>query len=130
VDNKFIYQNFRLVTSNNNLLKYFIDDQYNGFHELNEKMEDYYIGDGENILFREKIIYNNLIVVKFEILNNIKFDIEEKSFDVTTNIPYNNGCLSCDYFVPKDRICKYYREMGIKIKNNCVDFKQRRENDG
>lgn len=127
-DNKNIYQNFRLVTSNISLLKYFIDDKYLGYYTLDDSLKDYYIGNGESIIFRDKSIYNNLIIVTYEKLTpDAKYDSSEKNFEVYTTIPYNNGCLSCEYFVKKDRVCQYIREVGITIKNNCNDFKQKEE---
>lgn len=124
-DHNNIYQNFRLVTSNITLLKYFTDDKYVGYHDLSSELEKYYIGDGENIVFRKKTVYNNLVVIMYERLNLIEYDNSEKNFDITTDIPISNGCLSCEYFRKKNRICMYSREIGIKIKKNCDDFKQK-----
>jgi len=130
-DHKYIYQNFRLVTSNSKLLKFFTNDKYTGFHELDEALRIYYIGDGENIIFRKKTIYNNLVVITYERLNDdIKYDNSEKNFDVITTIPFNNGCISCEYFRKKNRICMYAYIVGIKIKKSCEDFKQKDSESG
>lgn len=128
-----VFQNFRLVTSDIRLLQYFTDDKFLGYHILEREMSNYFIGDGETIVYRKTIHYNNLITVVFE-----KFDPNAKisneylnvQFTVEAPIPATLGCKDCTYFRKKYRQCLYYQEMGMTIRKNCADFKQKEVNHG
>lgn len=125
---KFIYQNFRLVTSNFSVLKYFLEDKFSGYYRLNDKMGKYYIGDVDNIEFDKKIVQGNLLTVVYKKNTDkaiLKF--EEAQFKVRTTIPENEGCISCTYWRKRHRRCLYYGILGMTKKENCVDFRQKEE---
>lgn len=125
---KYIYQNFRLVTSDMRLLQYFTDDKFIGYYILERKMAKYYIGDGENIVYRKKTYYNNLITVTFERMNDIDIPAQallNVQFLAETNIPSILGCKDCIYFKKKYSQCTYSQDMGIKMKKSCLDFRQK-----
>jgi hypothetical protein len=118
-----------LVTSNIRLLQYFIDDKYLGYHILENEMAKYFVGDGENIIFRNKTNYSNLVSVEFEKLNkSAKVPESDKGaqFMVEAPIPATTGCKSCEYFRRKNKMCLYYQQIGINLKESCSDFKQKR----
>ena len=128
-----IFQNFRLVTSDIRLLQYFTNDKFIGYHVLEKEMLKYYIGDGENIVYRKKMCYNNLITVVFEKLNKDFSDSNEYSniqFIIEAPIPATLGCKDCIYFKKKYKQCLYYQQMGIKLRKNCADFRQKEVNHG
>jgi hypothetical protein len=128
-----IFQNFRLVTSDFRLLQYFIDDKFLGYHILEKEISKYYIGDGENIVYRKKIYYNNLFTVVFEKLNenvNCSGEFLNAQFTIEAPIPATLGCKNCTYFKKKHRQCSYYQQMGIKMKKNCADFRQKEVDHG
>jgi hypothetical protein len=123
-----IFQNFRLVTSDIRLLQYFTDVKFLGYHILEKEMSKFYIGDGEKIVYRKTIHYHNLITVIFEKLDksvNIKDEFLNVQFTVEAPIPATIGCTDCTYFKKKYRQCLYYQQMGIKLRKNCADFKQK-----
>ena len=128
-----IFQNFRLVTSDIRLLQYFTDDKFTGYHILEREMSKFYIGDGENIVYRKKIYYNNLITVVFEKINknsNISSEYLNVQFTIEAPIPATLGCKDCTHFKKKHRQCLYYQQIGIKLRKNCADFKQKEVNHG
>lgn len=123
-----VFQNFRLVTSDVRLLQYFTDDKFLGYHILEQEMSKYYAGDGESIIYRKKIYYNNLITVVFEKLDKeatCQEQYQEAQFIVEAPVPASLGCKDCTHFRKKYRQCTYYQQMGITLKKNCVDFKQK-----
>jgi len=127
-DSKNIYQNFRLVTSDIRLLTYFVDEKFIGYYILDKEMSKYYAGDGEKIIFRNKKYFNNLITVTFDKLDKsvkARPEIENVQFEVEAPVPATMGCINCEYFRKSNRMCSYYQEMGIKIKKNCDDFRQK-----
>lgn len=127
-DSKCIYQNFRLVASDIRLLSYFIDEKFLGYYILDKEMSKYYAGDGEKIIFRTKVYFNNLISVTFDKLDKdvkIRDNIDNAQFSVEAPVPATQGCIDCEYFRKSNRMCSYYQEMGIKVKKNCYDFKQK-----
>jgi hypothetical protein len=126
--NKNIFQNFRLVTSDVRLLQYFTDDKFLGYHILEKEISKFYVGDGEKIVYRKKIYYNNLITVVFEKLEkNVTVSSEywDAQFIVEAPVPATLGCKDCTHFRKKYRQCLYYQQMGIKLRKNCADFKQK-----
>lgn len=126
-DNK-VYQNFRLVASNEKMLRYFTDDKFLGYNVLSDEIYKYYAGDGENIIFEDKRYFKNLITVRYKKLDpNATFDAKLKSgqFNVYTKIPLLEGCICCEYFRKKNKKCMYYQQVGIDIKKNCKDFRQK-----
>lgn len=128
-----VFQNFRLVTSDFRLLQYFTDDKFLGYHILEKEMLKYYIGDGENIVYRKKVYYNNLFTIFFEKLNeNVDCSNEYLSaqFTIEAPIPATLGCKNCIYFKKKHKQCLYYQQMGIKMRKNCADFRQKEVNHG
>jgi hypothetical protein len=123
-----VFQNFRLVTSDVRLLQYFTDDKFLGYHILEREMAKYYAGDGEVIIYRKKVYYNNLITVMFEKLKknaNTSSEYMDVQFTVEAPVPATLGCKDCEHFRKKYRQCLYYQQMGIKLKKNCADFKQK-----
>lgn len=127
-DKNKVYQNFRLVASNQKILRYFVEDKFLGYNTLNDKMYNYYAGDGENIVFREKKYFKNLITVIYEkLVPDANFDpsLASGQFNVTTNIPVIEGCTSCSHFRKKNKKCMYYQQVGIELKRNCKDFRQK-----
>lgn len=127
-DDSHVYQNFRLVTSDPSLLKYFVEPKFNGYHELSNEMEKYYAGNGETIFFNRKIVLNNLVTIVFDkTVREVSFDssITNLQFDVTTKLPNMLGCSDCAYYRKKNKKCLYYQQIGIMIKTNCQDFKQK-----
>lgn len=127
-DSKHVYQNFRLVTSEARLFQYFTDEAFLGYHLLEEKMSQYYAGDGEHIVFRNKSYYNNLIVVTFDKIDDkalVRKNVDNVQFQVSAPIPATQGCLSCIHFRKSNRLCTYYETIGIVVKENCVDFRQK-----
>ena len=128
-----IYQNFRLVTSDFRLLQYFTDDKFLGYHILEQEMSKYFIGDGETIVYRKTVYYNNLITVFFEKLNpnaNVSNEFLNVQFTVEAPIPATLGCKDCTFFRKKNRTCLYYQQMGMEIRKNCADFKQKEVDHG
>lgn len=123
-----VYQNFRLVTSDIRLLIYFVDERFLGYYILDGEMSKYYAGDGEKIIFRSKKYFHNLISVTFDKLDKsvkARAEIENAQFEVEAPVPATMGCINCEYFRKSNRMCSYYQEMGVKIKKNCNDFRQK-----
>jgi hypothetical protein len=127
-DEKSVYQNFRLVTSEFRLLTYFTNEAFLGYHILDQEMAKYYAGDGEKIIFRMKMYFNNLITVVFDKLEKdakVRKEIVNAQFRVEAPIPATQGCLDCEHFRKNNRVCQYYQIIGIKIRMNCPDFRQK-----
>lgn len=126
-DGDLIYQYFRFVFVNFNHKKYFFDTNYKGYYILEDEMQKKYIGDGEKILFLDKKILFGTALIIITYKKNIENVNYKKSdqFLIEAPIPINDGCLYCEYFVKNNRICKYYNKIGIEIKNNCPDFRQK-----
>lgn len=132
-DSQYVYQNFRLVTSDFRLLQYFTDDKFLGYHILEKEMSKYFIGDGENIVYRKTVYYNNLITVFFEKINpnaTMSSEFMNAQFLIEAPVPATLGCKDCTYFKKKYKQCLYYQQMGIKLRKNCADFKQKEVNHG
>lgn len=126
-DGNRIYQNFRIVVSNEKFLYYFFDDRFNAYYDLYREISKHLVGDGENVLFDSKSIYKNLISISFS-KKNPDLDVklpEDCSFEVTTKIPNNNGCINCRHFRNKNRICTYYQIFLDKLLDECKDFRQK-----
>lgn len=125
-DGEFVYQNFRITVSNEKFLTYFFDDRYNAYYDLEKKISEYLVGDGENILFEKKSVYKNLISVVYRKKDkDLKVKNKNDSFTVKTTIPNNSGCLNCAHFRKKNKVCTYYQIVNIKIVDNCKDFRQK-----
>ncbi len=125
---KEVFQYFRIVVSEPKLLKYFIDSKYIGYENLCSEMEKYYAGNGENILFREKSGFRNMTMVRFEKTHpNVQVDtkLHGIQFIVEAPIPSNEGCINCIYFRKKNKICQFYQKIGIEIRTQCPEFKQK-----
>lgn len=123
-----IFQNFRIVVSEPRLLKYFTDTKFIGYENLSDEMGKYYIGNGEDILFREKMEFRNLIMVKFEKTRpNAEVDesLKEVQFKVDAPIPSNEGCINCIFWRKKNKKCLFYQKIGMEIRTQCPDFKQK-----
>lgn len=123
-----VFQNFRIVTSAHKFLQYFTDEKFLGFYILSDEMDKYYAGDGEKIFFRDKKYHNNLITVVYEKVSvNARFDpaLENVQFDVEAPIPATLGCYDCIHFRKKNKKCMYYQIVGIDIRTNCKDFRQK-----
>lgn len=129
-DSTHVYQNFRIVTTAQKFLQYFTSNKFLGYDILSEEMEKHYAGDGENIFFRDKKYHNNLITVVYEKVNpESTFDksLENVQFDVEAPIPATLGCHDCIHFRAKNRKCMYYQIIGIDIRTNCKDFRQKKK---
>ena len=127
-DDKFIYQNFRLVASNFSVLKYFLEDKFSGYYRLADEMNNYFLGDVDNIEFDRKITQGNLLTVIYKKRTDKAIPrFEEARFKVRTTVPENEGCISCTYWRKRHRRCLYYGKMGITKKESCVDFRQKEE---
>lgn len=125
---KEVFQNFRVVVSEPKLLKYFVDTKFIGYENLSAEMEKYYAGNGEDILFREKTEFRNLIMVKFEKMHpdaQVEESLREIQFTVEAPIPSNEGCVNCIFWRKKNRKCLFYQKIGIEIRTQCPDFKQK-----
>lgn len=122
-----VYQNFRLVGTSDKFIKYFTDDKFRGYNVLSDKMEDYFVGDGENIFFLEKMYHGNLISVIYEKATDVEIPEEYRNgqFEVSTKIPATLGCYDCTHFRKKNKKCMYYSIIGIDIRTNCKDFRQK-----
>lgn len=123
-----VQQYFRIEALNVRHLRYFTDDKFLGYHKLQDELAKYYIGDGENIIYYKKQSYRNVIVVLYK-KNVENFVIPEeykdKQFILEADIPSTFGCLNCIYWRKNNRVCTYYKKMGMDIKQNCVDFRQK-----
>lgn len=128
-DSTHIYQNFRIVAPEVHLLRYFTDEMYLGYHALEKAMSKYYVGDGENIIFKKKFKFNNLTTLTFDKVNitEIRPELISAQFMVEAPIPATHGCLDCEHFRESNRMCLYYQILGIKIRKNCPDFRQKEE---
>jgi hypothetical protein len=127
-NDNYIFQNFRLVTSEFRLLQYFTEEKFIGYYILEREISKYYAGDGERIVYRKKTYFHNLITVTFEKIDKTvkaPTELENIQFVVEAPIPATTGCLDCIYFRKKNRRCLYYQVLGMKIRKNCVDFKQK-----
>lgn len=127
-----VFQNFRLVASEFRFLRYFTDEMFLGYHILSSEMEKYYAGDGERIVFRSKITYNNLISVIFDKLEKVKINnnLTAAQFEVEAPIPKSVGCLDCENFRKSNRVCSFYQTILLKLKTSCPDFRQKEINYG
>jgi hypothetical protein len=103
---------------------------YLGYHTLEKAMSKYYVGDGENIIFKKKFKFNNLTTLTFDKANTsveIRPELISAQFMVEAPIPSTHGCLDCEHFRESNRMCMYYQILGIKIRKNCPDFRQKEE---
>jgi len=124
----FYYQTIRIVPSKKTYLRYFIFDKYQACRELELVLDDIYLGDGENIFFRDRSTFRNQTVIKYEIINDIPIDLNDKRFRIEANVPRHDGCMFCEHLRPstkgKDR-CAYYRKFLDKHKTFCSDFSEK-----
>ena len=127
-DSNWVYQRFHIVTTSIQFLHYFLDDKFVAFYKLSEEMEKYYAGDGDKIMFREKSMFSNAILIKYEKLDRSATypdHLENTHFSVKAPIPATQGCLDCIYWRNRYRTCLYYRKMVMTIKKTCKDFRQK-----
>lgn len=123
-----VFQNFRILVSEPRLLKYFVDTKFTGYDRLSDEMEKYYAGNGEDIFFRDKSEFRNLIMVRFEKTNpsaQVDSSLQNIQFTVDAPIPSNEGCVNCIFWRKKNRKCLFYQKIGMDIKTQCPDFKQK-----
>jgi hypothetical protein len=125
-DKNFVYQNFRLVTLNARNLRFFTNTKFLAHDILESEMEKYYVGDGENVFFRDKKYFKNLITVIYEKVNDASIKEESHQFEVIAPLPKTEGCFDCEYYRKKQKKCLYRRKIGIDIVENCSDFRQKR----
>lgn len=123
-----VFQYFRIVVSESRLLKYFTDTKFIGYENLCTEMEKYYAGNGEDILFRDKSEFRNMTMVRFEKMTptaKVNSELDGIQFTVEAPIPSNEGCFNCLYFRKKNRVCHFYQIVGIDIRTQCPEFKQK-----
>lgn len=123
-----VFQNFRILVSEPKLLKYFVDSKYIGHDKLSDELEKYYAGNGEDIFFREKSEFRNLITVRFEKTTpdaKVNDELKEIQFAVSAPIPSDEGCINCIFWRKKNRVCNFYQKVGMEIRTQCPDFKQK-----
>lgn len=125
---KYYYQTIRIVTSKKSHLRYFIYDKYQACRILEETLDELYLGDGDNIFFRDRNTFRNQTVIKYEIVNDIEIDLKDKKFRIEANVPRHDGCSFCEHLIKskkgKDR-CAYYRKFLNKHKVYCSDFSEK-----
>jgi hypothetical protein len=123
-----VYQNFRLVCSELKFLTYFTDSRFIGYNKLESAMDKHYAGNGNDIIFRKKVYFNNLITVIFDKADKnakVREEIRNVQFRVEAPIPATQGCISCEHFRKSNKLCIYYQTLGIKTRKNCSDFRQK-----
>lgn len=124
----FYYQTIRIVASKKSHLRYFIYDKYQACRTLEDTLDELYLGDGENIFFRDRHTFRNQTVIKYEIINDIEIELKDKKLRINANVPRHDGCAFCEHLIKsktgKDR-CSYYRKFLDKHKVHCSDFSEK-----
>ena len=127
VDN-FYFQTIRIVPSKKNYLRYFIFDKYQACRAVEAVLDKLYLGDGNNIFFRDRSTFRNQTVIKYEIINDIPIELKDKRLRVEANVPRHDGCAFCEHLIKsnrgKDR-CGYYKKFLDKHKVHCSDFSEK-----
>ena len=123
--NNFIYQTILIVPTKRSHLRYFTMSKYAIGRQLDDMFDKLYIGDGENIFFREKQKFRNQITIKYEVVNKIDVDLNEKKYHIQGAAPKHDGCAFCRYLRQPNRgraSCAYYKKFLPRLKIFCVDF--------
>lgn len=124
----FYYQTILITPSKKSHLRYFVYDKYHACRQLEEMLDDLYLGDGENIFFRDRHTFRNQTVIKYEIINDIPIDLKDRKFRIEANVPRHDGCAFCEHLrlskQGRDR-CAYYRKFLDKHKVHCSDFSEK-----
>ena len=124
----FYYQTIRIVPSKKSHLRYFVYDKYHACRAVEETLDELYLGDGENIFFRDRNTFRNQTVIKYEIINDITIDTNDKKFRVEANVPRHDGCVFCEHLIRSKKgkdLCGYYRKFLDKHKVHCSDFSEK-----
>lgn len=123
--NNFIYQTIQIISSKKSNIRYYIYDKYVMGRTVSDFLDTIYIGDGENIFFREKIKFRNQFTIKYEITNQIPIQLEQKKYHISGEVPKHDGCMHCIHFKKtrqgKNR-CTLYKKFLDREKMFCSDF--------
>ena len=120
-----IHQNIRIVANQRKHLHYFMQDKYKLGRKIDDFISTLYIGDGENILFRDSQKLNNVYLVKYDVKNNIEIDLKPRKFIIEGEIPPHDSCSHCSragLLEGSSKIrCRYYQKI-VQAKIYCRDF--------
>lgn len=124
----FIYQTIIITPTKKSHLRYFTMNKYVLGRRVDDYLDDLYIGDGENIFFREKQQFRNQVMIKYEVVNDIEIDLTEKKFHIEGPSPKSDGCLYCRHLrMPSKGMskCVLYKKFLPRLKVHCVDFNEK-----
>ena len=128
IDGDIIYQTIRIIPNKASNLRYFIYDKYLIGRTLDDFLSSIYYGDGVNIKFKEKHIFRNQIIVKYDIINKIDVDLSPKQIHINSEQPKYDGCDYCIYFKQSKHNtmqCTWYKKFLKRKKKSCIDFKEK-----
>ena len=124
----FLYQTILISPSKRSEIRFFTLDKYDMGRQVDDLLSTIYLGDGENIFFREKQKYRNQYIIKYEILEEVEIDLSDRKFHVSGNVPNHDGCDFCKYHSPSIRgqsQCKFYKKFLKRKKIYCTDFQDK-----
>jgi len=122
-DGQIIHQTIRIIPNKPANLRYFIYDKYLIGRTIDDFLSAVYYGDGINIKFKEKHIFRNQIMVKYDIINDVDIDLSAKQIHISSHAPKFDGCDFCSYY--NKNMCNYYKIFLKRVKRSCVDFNEK-----
>ena len=126
VDN-YLYQTILISPTKRADIRFFTKDKYEMGRQVDDLLDTIYLGDGENIFFRDRQKFRNQVLIKYEIVNDIEIDLSEKKYHVTGDVPNHDGCVHCIHFQHSSNgqySCKFYKKFLKRPKIHCVDFQE------
>lgn len=124
----YLYQTIRIIPNKRSNLRYFLMDKYEACRQLDDLLSNYYLGNGENIFFKEKQKFKSSIIIKYEAEDGVEVELKNKKFRIQAEEPPFDGCIFCKHLRKsskgKDR-CSYYKIFLNKHKIFCSDFDEK-----
>lgn len=124
-ENNRLIQTIQILPQKKRHIKYFLNNKYQAGRILERVLQDYYVGNGESIIFKKEEDYKNIRKIEYSIEDKIKPKFDDIELTIFSEVPQSEGCLGCKYFREKYKRCLFYQKMNIKIKKRCVDFVQK-----
>lgn len=124
VNHEYINQIVTVTPRKKSHLKYFLNNKFTAGRHLEDDLKKYYIGDGENIIYKKETRLKNVFVYTYKITRPVERYLHDIEFTIFADIPGSTGCMDCWHYRETYNRCLYYKKMEIKIKKTCVGFEQ------
>jgi hypothetical protein len=115
------------IKANKRDYKFINDPRFIINKKLQERIDENYIGDGKDIIYKETLRELDTITIIYE--THTKVNISPKYFKLISTIPSSTGCDDCAYRnegINAFPYCDYMMKILEKYKTSCQYFKQKK----